>query len=280
MRAIWKEFLLATQRFDLKHNGTHTTTITPTIPEVRLPNDPSLTQDAEWIEVEVDGVWRRIRLHDYHELYNIPGLYEGLFNRLLKCSSPIRVVSLLNEVMADAGENVENLRVLDLGAGSGLVGYELQNLNAECVVGVDIIDEARQATLRDRPWCYDDYFVSDFTAITKDVELQIKDYELNALTCVAALGFGDIPTRAFVQGIDLIDTPGWLAFNIKEAFVEERDISGFDELIRELAREGVIKIQAYRRYQHRLSCAGDPLYYIAMVATKETEVPAHIRDRL
>lgn len=268
---------MASVRMDASRNGhLMTTQIAPTIPEIRIPQDPSLTQDSEWIDVEVDGQWQRVRLHDYHELYNIPGLYEGLFNRLLKCSSPIRVVSLLNEVLTESGENVNGLRVLDLGAGSGLVGYELQNLNVDVVVGSDIIPEAKQATLRDRPWCYDEYYVADFTDLDEETEEAIRGFDLNALTCVAALGFGDIPTEAFLKGLDLISTPGWVGFNIKEAFVQEHDTSGFDATIRELAREGIIQIEAYRRYQHRLSCAGEPLYYIAMVAKKMRDVPREL----
>jgi SAM-dependent methyltransferase len=269
---------LAIQRFDAVGNRSAVTTITPAIPGIRVPRDPSLPQDAEWIEVEVEGAWQRIRLHDYHRLYAIPGLYEGLFNRLLRCSSPLRVVSLLAEVMREQEASVQELRVLDLGAGSGLVGYELQNLNPDCVVGVDIIEEAREATLRDRPWCYDDYLVADFTRIPEEVEAHIRSYRLNAMTCVAALGFGDIPTKAFVQALDVIQVPGWLAFNIKEAFIQEQDVSGFDALVRQLAREGIIQIQCYRRYQHRLSCAGEPLYYIAMVARKERELPDTLLD--
>jgi hypothetical protein len=272
---------LAIQRISPSTNGgseaSHTALIAPTIPEIRIPSNPALTQDEEWIEVEVDGRWQRHRLHDYHELYSIPGLYEGLFNRLLKCSSPIRVVSLLADVMSEAGDNIEDLRVLDLGAGSGLVGYELQNHNIDVVVGADIIEEAKMAALRDRPWCYDDYFIADFTKLDVVTDAEIRAYNLNALTCVAALGFGDIPTAAFLQALDLISTPGWVAFNIKEMFVQEKDVSGFDAMIRELARRDVLRIEAYRRYQHRLSCAGEPLYYIALVAQKLQDVPADLR---
>jgi len=274
---------LAIQRISPSTNGgsevAHTALIAPTIPEIRIPSDPTLTQDEEWIEVEVDGKWQRRRLHDYHELYNVPGLYEGLYNRLLKCSSPIRVVSLLADVMNEAGDNLEELRVLDLGAGSGLVGYELQNHNVDVVVGADIIEEAKMAALRDRPWCYDDYFVADFTDLDAVTEGEIRAYNLNALTCVAALGFGDIPTGAFLQALDLVSTPGWVAFNIKEMFVQEKDVSGFDAMIRELARRDVLRIEAYRRYQHRISCAGEPLYYIAMVARKLQDIPGDLRER-
>jgi len=256
-----------------KTNGSHLD-IAPAqaIPEFRLTRE-ALSQDQEWIDINLDGKWQRKRLHDYEELYNIPGLYEAIFNRTLKCSSPVRVVSLLADVMAEGGRALEDLRVLDLGAGNGMVGHELNNHNVALCVGVDIIPEAKEATLRDRPWCYDDYFIVDLTAIPEDIAARIRESRLNALACVAALGFGDIPTQAFLNAIDLLETPAYLAFNIKEDFVQDRDPSGFAELIRELARRGVIHMQAYRRYQHRLSCAGEPLYYIAMVATKEEAVP-------
>jgi len=247
------------------------------IPEFRLTTE-ALTQDEEWFEILVDGRWQRRRLHDYHELYNIPGLYEALFNKALKTSSPLRVVNLLMDVMSDTEDAPESLRVLDLGAGNGMVGHELQNYNVDLCVGADIIPEAKEATMRDRPWCYDDYFVADFTQLDPAVANRIRDHRLNALTCVAALGFGDIPAKAFLNAIDLLETPAYLAFNIKEDFVQERDTSGFAELIRELARRDVIHMQAYRRYQHRVSCAGEPLYYIAMVATKEKDVPADLFD--
>ena len=48
-------------------------------------------------------------------------------------------------------------------------------------------------------------------------------------------------------------------------------------MIRELSRRDVLRIEAYRRYQHRISCAGEPLYYIAMVARKLQEIPGDLR---
>jgi SAM-dependent methyltransferase len=242
------------------------------IPEFRLTSE-ALSQDQEWIDLRIDGRWQRKRLHDYHELYAIPGLYEALFNKTLKCSSPTRVVALLQDVLLDCEDTPEMLRVLDLGAGNGMVGHELQSLNVKHVVGVDIIPEAKEAALRDRPWCYDDYFIADFTDIPPELEQKLRDARLNTLACVAALGFGDIPALAFLNAIDLLETPAYLAFNIKEDFVQERDMSGFADLIRELARRDIIQMQAYRRYQHRLACSGEPLFYIAMVATKLQPVP-------
>ena len=55
---------------------------------VTFPETSSTTQDNEWCLVEVDGEQRRVRFHDYDEIYAIPGLYEELFHRCLECASP------------------------------------------------------------------------------------------------------------------------------------------------------------------------------------------------
>jgi glycine betaine/choline ABC-type transport system substrate-binding protein len=43
------------------------------------------------------------------------------------------------------------LRVLDIGAGNGMVGSELMGSGAQMYVGIDIIEETRTATERDQP---------------------------------------------------------------------------------------------------------------------------------
>ena len=50
-------------------------------------NGDELSQDEEWCEITIDGVAHRIRFHDYHELYSVPGLYEQLFCERLECWS-------------------------------------------------------------------------------------------------------------------------------------------------------------------------------------------------
>jgi hypothetical protein len=234
-----------------------------------------LDQDEEWGEVFLDGSWRRLRFHDYDEIYSIPGLYESLFYRHLKCCSPNRVIALLNEVIRDEPRtSAEDLRVLDLGAGNGMVGQELRSIGVPYLVGVDILPEALEATMRDRPWVYDDFMVADFTDLGNGNLEHLEGAGFNALTTVAALGFGDIPPDAFINACNLIDTPGWLAFNIKENFLDEEvDETGFAGLIRRLRRQGYIRIQAYRRYRHRLSIFGEPLFYVAMVAQKMKPIP-------
>ncbi len=238
-----------------------------------------LEQDAEWCNVRVgDQDWQRIRFHDYDRIYNIPGLYESLFYRTLRCNSPVRIVSLLQEVMRDHKQSLESLRVLDVGAGNGMVGAALHDVGVRSVTGIDIIPEAKDAAQRDRPWAYDNYYIADLTDLDESIEKQLRQPRFNAMTSVAALGYGDIPSRAFVTALDLIETGGWLAFNIKEDFIQHRHQAGFGALMESLGQLDVIRFEAYRRYRHRYSRTGEPLYYVAVVATKQAEIPDEFHD--
>jgi SAM-dependent methyltransferase len=242
---------------------------------VRFPSDDeaAASQDTEWCEVVVDGETHTIRFHDYHEIYDIPGLYERIFHDHLKCSSPEVVIGLLQEQLEAAGVDPASLSALDVGAGNGLVGEQLQRLGVPSIVGVDIIPEAARAAERDRPGRYADYVVCDLTALDDDERARVSAGTPNCMTTVAALGFDDIPPRAFAEGYNLVQEGAWVAFNLKADFLERVDETGFRGLIRRMVREDVFELAADRRYIHRLSTAGEPLEYVALVGRKCADVP-------
>lgn len=255
-----------------RYDGGDAAVDTIILPEV----DGDVSQDAEWCEVTVNGTRERVRFHDYGRIFDIPGLYERLFYDILDCDSPRRVVGMLDEVLEDFDQDAGELRVIDVGAGNGVVGEQLAELEPDAVVGLDILEEAQDAARRDRPGVYDDYVVTDLTDMSPETNERLERADFNCLVSVATLGFNDIPPRAFAAAADFIDTPGWLAFNVKEEFLRARETKGFGGLIQRLQETGVIQIQAYRRYRHRLSISGEPLHYVAMVARKLREIP----DRL
>ena len=79
--------------------------ISSEIEEIVLPSgETSVAQDEEWCDVVVGGEKRRIRFHDYHAIFEIPGLYETLFYERLKCCSPSRTVALLLDVLSDTDQ--------------------------------------------------------------------------------------------------------------------------------------------------------------------------------
>jgi SAM-dependent methyltransferase len=235
-----------------------------------------VSQDREWCEVTTKKGTQRIRFHDYDEIFRVRGLYEEIFHRRLECRSPFRVVRLLHDVIAESDMEMSNLRVLEIGAGNGIVGETLNAYGAQSIVGIDILKEAKDAAHRDRPDTYEKYFIVDFTDVPEHLEERFRNRKFNCLVTVAALGFGDIPPKAFAKALDLIEIGGWLAFNIKEDFIYQTDRSGFADLIDDLSRKQIIQTQAYRRYRHRFSTSGEPLHYVAFVSRKLRDVPDEI----
>ena len=231
-----------------------------------------LDQDEEWCEIEIDGTRRRIRFHDYAEIYNVPGLYERLFADRLDCDSPRIVTELLGEALRDAGLKPEKLTALDFGAGNGMVGELLGELAVGEIVGVDLLPEARDAAHRDRPGLYEAYYALDLTQLSPENRRDLMRHDFDLMTCVAALGFGDIPELAFAEAFNLVGAPGWIAFNLRDRFVEEED-AGFGGLIARMFGEGILEERTRTSYTHRVSVSGEPLEYVAIVAEKQGDIP-------
>lgn len=230
-------------------------------------------QDESYFTIVQEGTEQRLRFHDYADIYEHPGLYEQLFYERLKCSSPSKVIELLRAAVATAGEQSTALRVLDVGAGNGMVGELLVRAGVARLVAVDNIDAAKRAALRDRPGIYDAYYVTDLSALSAELHEELSAWHLDALITVAALGFGDIPVSAFSSAYNLVRDGCWIAFNIKETFLDASDDSGFSHLVKMLLNEDYLKLHRLERYCHRLSIEGQPLHYYAVVGQKQRPIP-------
>jgi hypothetical protein len=161
-----------------------------------------------------------------------------------------------------------------------MMGEALKRHGVSRLVGVDIIPEARHACLRDRPGVYDEYYVADFMDIDAELREEICEWQFDCLTSVAAIGFGDIPQRAFVQALQFVHPGGWVGFNIKHTFLDPSDTTGFSALVRELLFSEYIEVHHLERYWHRLSMEGNPLSYFALVLRKKAALPAELLERV
>lgn len=235
-------------------------------------SDPRVSQDAESCRAYVGGRWRRFRFHDYHLIYEVPGLYERIFYDVLECSSPRQVRMLIDDALRATGTSPEDLQCLDLGAGNGIMGEELRGLGIRSAVGVDILPEAAAAAARDRPGVYDAYVVGDICDLDRAGRATLENRTFNCLTCVAALGFGDIPPEAFRCAYNMIDDGGLIAFNIKDQFLDGDDPSGFSRLVTRIVADATLDVRRRVRYRHRVSAAGEDLHYVALVGVKRTDI--------
>lgn len=245
---------------------------------IKFPaNEPhSLDQDKAYFTLVEHGEEVQLRFHEYAEIYRRKGLYEQLFYQRLKCNSPKKVGDILAKVLRENRIEMSELRVMDLGAGNGMFGEQLQAAGIARMIGVDICQEARDACERDRPGIYDAYYVANFCALDETTRQSISEWQVDCLSCVAALGFGDIPAQAFATAYNFVTQGGWVAFNIKESFLLESDNSGFSRLVKLLLMSDALQVHHLERYRHRISIDGRPLFYYALVGRKESDIPSSI----
>jgi SAM-dependent methyltransferase len=238
----------------------------------RLPDDNAgRLPDGEHCLVTIDGVERPVRLHDYATLYALPGLYAYVLHELLECRSPELVAGLLDRAITAAGERLNELTVLDLGAGNGLAGAALARRGARRIVGVDIVPEAKVAAAREQPGVYADYFVADLTRLDAATKAALRSARPDCMLCLSAIGLGHLPPQAFGAAFDLLAPGAWVAFNIKEDFLE-RDAEGFAGLIARMLEQGLLEQHARERYQHRRHVDGRALINVAIVGRKRGQL--------
>lgn len=243
--------------------------------EIALPSPgDELDQDEEWVVVKHHGEWKKIRLHNYGHVYAIQGLYEKWVYEALQCRSPQQIRRQLAACLKRDHINPATLTVLDLGAGNGYVAEELGTIGIKRFVGLDIVPEAATSAERDRPGLYNDYIIGDITDLAPAASRLLDKYEFNCMTCVAALGFGDIPPEAFAATYNRVEDGGWIAFTIKSDFLDEADQSGFSVLIRTMLANNVLSLDSRKQYTHRISTDGEPLEYTAFIGSKQSGIPA------
>lgn len=229
-------------------------------------------QDSEWCVVHLDGQWREIRFHDYGQIFNVEGLYERLFYDILECRSPDVLATAFEAQLTRTQTAPDQLRVLDLGAGNGIMAEKMLDLGVDSVVGVDILPEARRAAHRDRPHVYEEYHVLDMAKLSGNSSQALSRSRPNALTCVAALGFGDIPPRCFVNAFNLLADGSWVIFTIKDDFLSDSDTTGFAKLISNAVEDGMLELLWTERYRHRLATDRTPLRYTGVVGCKRGDL--------
>ena len=134
--------------------------------EVRIPQEiNNLVIQEEFFWLTQNGEERKVRLHDYRELYKVPHLYEYIMEKLQEKSHSVLSSLLINQVI-QGGRNIEDLVVLEVGSGSGMVGKALSDLGVKSITGIDIVPEAKEAAKRDYPGVYENYYIEDLTSIT------------------------------------------------------------------------------------------------------------------
>jgi hypothetical protein len=236
---------------------------------VELDTTPGRRQaQEEFLLHHGDGSAERITLHDYARVYSVPGLYEEVVQHRLECASPATVAGALVEAAQSEGRTADGLRAFDLGAGNGVVGEELAARGVAVVAGADGVAEARDAAHRDRPGLYAHYLVGERLDVGEVARL-VRDEGLTALVAAGAVGEGHVPVDALAQLWDAFPPGSFLALTLADR-EDDHDVTDVEAMIAGTAgQEHPSRTVVRRRFRHRLSMAGDELFYLVLVAVKE-----------
>jgi len=240
--------------------------------EVQL--QPGRDQTEESLVVRhADGTTDRFRLHEYDRVYAVPGLYEEVVQRRLESASATVLADRLVACAAAAGTDPADLAVFDLGAGNGVSGEKLRERGVPTLLGSDASAAARDAAQRDRPGLYAEYLVGDTDELAQ-VPALIGEHGLNALTCAGALGLGHITADSFHRLWTAFPAGAWFSVSLHEDLAEPGGSDFGDYLAGFEARADGGEILLREPFRHRLTMAGEPITYVAVVARKRGRSPA------
>jgi len=235
---------------------------------VKLEAGQGVQQSEEAFTVTfAQGRSERMRLHDYDRMYAVPGLYEEVIQRRLQCASPAKIADVLLRVAELESREPHLLRVLDLGAGNGIVGEELRARGVDVLVGTDSAREASTATARDRPGLYSSYVVGDLQG-TPELGTLVRELGINCIVCAGALGFEHIEAHSFMELWELLPPGAIFALTVHEDLAQPGTSDIGDELEALRAGEADTDLVISERFRHRLTTSGEPIHYLAIGARK------------
>ncbi len=238
---------------------------------ISIPKQQELSQDREFFLLEEGGEARKIRLQDYDKIFSVPGLYEQLLLESLEYASPKVMQNAFDFICKEYSVSTSNMSVLEIGPGNGVVGEMLRKVKVSYLVGIDISEIACTSAARDRPNVYDDYIVSDLSQQNIEKLSQIRAHgKFGFIVAVASLGFSDASIAVFQNSLSFLKPGGFVGICIKEEFLFLNNNTGFGDFLRVLCEQELF-IEVFReRYVHRLSTAGQPIYYIALFLRGKT----------
>ncbi len=233
---------------------------------VRLIGPPEA--DGEFLGLRRDdGAEEIVHLHDYARVYACPGLYEHVVQERLECRSPQVAVAALARAIQRCGLDPAGTVLLDVGAGTGLVGELVGPLRFAGVVALDLLAAARDAAMRDRPGAYRDYLVGDLAQPAPALLERLRDEQPGALIAAGALGGAHMPPAALENALALLPAGAPAVFTIDVRWSETDAPGGFRASLARLFDSGRLALLERTRFRHRLTTTGAPITYELIAAT-------------
>ncbi|CAO2653656.1 Nn.00g030670.m01.CDS01 [Neocucurbitaria sp. VM-36] len=139
-----------------------------------------------------------------------------------------------------------DLRLVDAGCGTGLVGVELAKLGAKEIVGLDIsegmLDVARKTGV------YGDLKITD---LTKRLDADVGAYD--ALTCCGTFTHGHLGPEPLGEFVRVVKTGGVVVATVLDSHWVDK---GFEDAVAKLAEAGRVEVVEKESHAYRKDAGG------------------------
>jgi predicted TPR repeat methyltransferase len=176
---------------------------------------------------------------------NLSSNYEGMFLRA-GFHDPQQCAILTNEIWETQGKKKEELTILDMGCGTGLVGKGLREFGFANITGLDassgMIEEARKT----KPGVYDD-FIEMFLGFPDKYPENLKD-KFDLVTASGILAENHLDCSVFDEMILSLKQGGIAIFATRTEYLTKY---GYGDYMKKLADEGkwrYVKENTFSRY--------------------------------
>ena len=123
--------------------------------------------------------------------------------------------------------NNKNIKILDAGCGTGLVGVELKKYNYLNIVGADLSKKLLNLVPKG--------YYKKLEQIDLNKHINVDDNTYGGILCVGTFTFGHVKPHALDEFIRISKNKSLICFTINEGIYEEY---GFDKKIEELSNKG------------------------------------------
>jgi len=129
---------------------------------------------------------------------------------------------------------IKDLKILDAGCGTGLVGIELKKNGYQNIDGADLSKKLLELVPQG--------YYKKLSQMDLNKSMDVKDNIYDAVMCVGTFTFGHVKPHALNEFVRIVKNKGLICFTINEGIYEEY---GFDKKIKELTDNNSWKIKEF-----------------------------------